>query len=307
MISVWGKFYPGSPDNPDRNYDVMKEHDYLYPPQPDSASYYDAFNPAARALYWSFLRDQLFSKGVDAWWLDASEPEGDMQAFRQVRTAQGAGLPHSQRMAAHAYHRRLLRASAPTAPNKRVFILTRSAYAGQQRNAAATWSGDITGDWDTFGRQIPAGLDFCLSGIPYWTTDIGGFFVNYPGGSENPEYRELFTRWFEWGAFCPILRVHGTNTPKELWRFGPQFEPISRQVRQSAVSADAVPLLAGMAGDGPRRNHHARACDGLPASDVTARESRDEFLFGPAFLVCPVTQQGATTRSVYLPSGTRLD
>ena len=188
------------------------------------------------------------------------------------------------------------------APEKRVFILTRSAYAGQQRNAAATWSGDITGDWDTFGRQIPAGLDFCLSGIPYWTTDIGGFFVNYPGGSENPEYRELFTRWFEWGAFCPIFRVHGTNTPKELWRFGPQFEPIL--VKYDNLRYRLMPYIYSQAW---QATAHAgtimRALVMDFPSDVKARESRDEFLFGPAFLVCPVTQQGATSRSVYLPSG----
>ena len=301
MISVWGKFYPGSPDNPDRNYDVMKEQGLLYPPEPDSASYYDAFSPAARARYWSFLRDQLFAKGIDAWWLDASEPEVDMRSFRQVQTAQGiASLLLNAWPLMHTTG--VYEGQRAAAPNKRVFLLTRSAYAGQQRNAAATWSGDITGDWDTFGRQIPAGLDFCLSGIPYWTTDIGGFFVNYPGGSENPEYRELFTRWFEWGAFCPIFRVHGTNTPKELWRFGPQFEPILLKYdnlryrlmpylysQAWQVTAHAGTIMRALVMDFPQ--------------DVQARESRDEFLFGPAFLVCPVTQQGATSRSVYLPSG----
>ena len=301
MISVWGKFYPGSPGNPDRNYDAMKEHGYLYPPEPDSARYYDAFNPAARALYWNFLRDQLFAKGVDAWWLDASEPEVDMRAFRQVQTAQGmASLVLNAWPLMHTTG--IYQGQRAAAPNKRVFILTRSAYAGQQRNAAATWSGDITGDWDTFGRQIPAGLDFCLSGIPYWTTDIGGFFVNYPGGSENPEYRELFTRWFQWGAFCPIFRVHGTNTPKELWRFGPQYEPIL--VKYDNLRYRLMPYIYSQAW---QVTAHAgtvmRALVMDFPSDVTARESRDEFLFGPAFLVCPITQQGATARSVYLPSG----
>jgi alpha-D-xyloside xylohydrolase len=301
MISVWGKFYPGSPDNPDRNYDEMSRRGFLYPPQPDGARYYDAFNPAARALYWSFLREQLFSKGVDAWWLDASEPEVDMQGFRQVQTALG---PASFLLNAWPlmHTTGVYMGQRAAAPDKRVFILTRSAYAGQQRNAAATWSGDITGDWETFGRQIPAGLHFCLSGVPYWTTDIGGFFVNYPGGSENAEYRELFTRWFEWGALCPIFRVHGTNTPKELWRFGSQFEPIlltydnlryrlMPYIYSQAwqVTAQAGTIMRALVMDYP--------------SDVTARECRDEYLFGPAFLVCPVTHQGATSRSVYLPSG----
>jgi alpha-D-xyloside xylohydrolase len=273
----------------------------LYPAEPDSARYYDAFNPAARAAYWRFMRDQLYAKGIDAWWLDVSEPEVDMRTFRNVETASGPGalvlnawpLMHT----AGVYDGQLA-----AAPNQRVFILTRSAYAGQQRNAAATWSGDITGDWDTFARQIPAGLHFCLSGIPYWTTDIGGFFVNYEGGSENPEYRELFTRWFEWGAFCPIFRVHGTNTPKELWRFGPQFEPIL--VRYDNLRYRLMPYIysqgwrvAAEAGTMMR----ALVMD-FP-DDVKARQCRDEFLFGPAFLVCPVTQKGANSREVYLPSG----
>ena len=301
MISVWGKFYPGSSDNPDANYNDLKSRGFLYPPEQDSASYYDAFNPAARSAYWGFMRDQLYAKGIDAWWLDASEPEVDMRSFRQVQTAQGpASLLLNAWPLMHTTG--VYEGQRSAAPNKRVFILTRSAYAGQQRNSAATWSGDITGDWDTFGRQIPAGLDFCLSGIPYWTTDIGGFFVNDAGGSENPEYRELFTRWFEWGAFCPIFRVHGTNTPKELWRFGPDFEPILVKYdnlryrllpyiysRAWQVTAHGGTMMRALVMDFP--------------SDVTARECRDEFLFGPAFLVCPVTHKGATSRPVYLPSG----
>lgn len=302
MISVWGKFYPGSPNNPDRNYEEMLKRGFLYPPQPDGGCYYDAFNPAARAMYWSFLNDQLLSKGVDAWWLDASEPEVDMQTFRQVHTAAGsASFVLNEWPLMHTTG--VYEGQRATSPRKRVFILTRSAYAGQQRNAAVTWSGDITGDWDTFARQIPAGLHFCLSGIPYWTTDIGGFFVNDPGGSENPDYRELFTRWFEWGAFCPVFRVHGTNTPKELWRFGSQFEPIlvtydklryrlMPYIYSEAwqVTAHAGTMMRALVMDFP--------------SDVTARQCRDEFLFGPALLVCPVTHKGATSRSVYLPAGT---
>lgn len=301
MISVWGKFYPGSKDNPDPNYDELKKLGLLYPPEPDSASYYDAFNPAARAAYWRLLRDQLYSKGVDAWWLDASEPEVDMQNFRRVQTALGpASLVLNAWPLMH--NTGVYVGQRETAPRKRVFILTRSAYTGQQRNAAATWSGDITGDWDTFGRQIPAGLDFCLSGIPYWTTDIGGFFVNYMGGSENPEYRELFTRWFEWGAFCPIFRVHGTNTPKELWRFGPDYEPIL--VKYDNLRYRLMPYLYSQAW---QVTSHAgtimRALVMDFPQDVQARQCRDEFLFGPAFLVCPVTHQGATSRPVYLPRG----
>ncbi len=301
MISVWGKFYPGSSSNPDRNYDVMKQHGFLYPPQPDGASYYDAFNPAARALYWRFLRDQLFSKGVDAWWLDADEPEGDMYAFRKVETA--AGLGATVLNAWPLMHTTgVYQGQRATDPNKRVFILSRSAFAGQQRNGAATWSGDITGDWDTFRRQIPAGLDFCLSGIPYWTTDIGGFFENYPGGSKNPDYRELFTRWFQWGAFCPIFRVHGMDTPKELWRFGSKFEPIL--VKYDKLRYRLMPYIYSLTWQVTSKSGTImRALVMDFPSDIRARESRNEFLFGPSFLVCPVTHKGAVSRPVYLPRG----
>ena len=303
MISVWGKFDPGSLTNPNPNYDVMNAHGYLYPPLGENARYYDAFNPDARTLYWSLMRDQIFSKGVDAWWLDASEPEVNMQAFRRVQTAQGLAarvldawpLMHTTGV---------YRGQRAANPNKRVFILTRSAFAGQQRNGAAVWSSDITGTWDVFAHQVTNGLSFCLSGIPYWTTDIGGFFVNYPGGSENPQYRELFTRWFQWGAFCPVFRVHGTSTPKELWRFGPQYEPIL--VKYDNLRYRLMPYIYSQAWQVTAYGGTImRALVMDFPQDVTARESNSEFLFGPSILVCPVTQPGATSRRVYLPSGTQ--
>ena len=302
MISVWGKFDPGSPANPSANYDAMSAKGFLYPPMGENARYYDPHSPDARALYWGLMRDQIFDKGVDAWWLDASEPEVDMKAYRRAPTAAGLGarvlnafpLMHTTAVS---------QGQRAAAPNKRVFILTRSAYAGQQRTGAATWSGDITASWDVFAHQIPAGLNFCLSGIPYWTTDIGAFFVNYPGGNSNPEYRELFTRWFEWGSFCPIFRVHGTSTAKEMWRFGPETQ--ATLLRYDDLRYRLMPYIYSQAW---RVTHSGgtlmRALVFDFPNDLTARESRDEFLFGPSVLVCPVTQPGATTRPVYLPAGT---
>jgi alpha-D-xyloside xylohydrolase len=302
MISVWGKFDPGSPSNPDANFDTMNAHGYLYPSLGEPAHYYDSFNPEARRLYWQLMRDQIYSKGVDAWWLDASEPELDMRGFRRVPTKAGLGarvlnawpLMHTTAVS---------QGQRATAPNKRVFILTRSAYAGQQRTGAATWSGDITASWDVLARQIPAGLNFCLSGIPYWTTDIGAFFVNYPGGADNPEYRELYTRWFEYGAFCPLFRSHGTSTPREMWRFGPQTQQTLLKYdnlryrlmpyiysQSWQVTHQGATLMRALVFDFP--------------NDLTARESKDEFLFGPSLLVCPVIQSNVVTRRVYLPKGT---
>lgn len=302
MISVWGKFDPGSPANPNANFDALNARGYLYPSLGEAAHYYDPHNPGARALYWQLMRDQIFDKGVDAWWLDASEPEVDMRSYRRVPT--GAGLGARVLNAFPLMHTLgVSQGQRAAAPNKRVFLLTRSAYAGQQRTGAATWSGDITASWEVFAHQIPAGLNFCLSGIPYWTTDIGAFFVNYPGGNANPEYRELFTRWFEWGSFCPIFRVHGTSTAKEMWRFGPETEQTLLQYDN--LRYRLMPYTYSQAW---QVTHHGatlmRALVFDFPTDRAARESRDEFLFGPSLLVCPVTQPGATTRRVYLPAGT---
>lgn len=306
MISVWGKFEPGSPSNPDANFDAMNARGFLYPEMGEHARYYDVFNPAARTLYWQLMKTQIFDKGVDAWWLDASEPEVDFRAWRVAHTAVGPGakvlnawpLLHTTGVS---------QGQLAAAPNKRVFILTRSAYAGQQRTGAATWSGDITASWDVYAHQITAGLNFCLSGIPYWTTDIGAFFVPgnaFPGGSSNPAYRELFTRWFQWGSFCPIFRIHGTDTPKELWRFGPEYQPIL--LRYDNLRYRLMPYTYSQAW---QVTHHGstlmRALVMDFPQDRQARELTDEFLFGPALLVCPVTKPGATTRPIYLPSGTR--
>ena len=302
MISVWGKFDPGSASNPDANYDAMNAKGFLYPAMGENARYYDPHNADARALYWDLMRGQIFDKGVDAWWLDASEPEADMKAYRRVPTAAGLGarvlnafpLMHTLGVS---------QGQRAATPHKRIFILTRSAYAGQQRTGTATWSGDITASWDVFAHQIPAGLNFCLSGIPYWTTDIGAFFVNYPGGNANPEYRELFTRWFEWGSFCPIFRVHGTSTAKEMWRFGPETQ--ATLLRYDDLRYRLMPYIYSQAWQVTHSGGTLmRALVFDFPNDRIARESRDEFLFGPSLLVCPVTQPGAATRPVYLPAGT---
>lgn len=305
MISVWGKFEPGSPDNPDANFDAMNAQGFLYPAMGEKARYYDAFNPKARALYWQLMKSQIFDKGVDAWWLDASEPEVDFRAWRGAKTALGPGatvLNAWPLMHTTGVSQGQLRA----APNKRVFILTRSAYAGQQRTGAATWSGDITASWDVYAHQIPAGLNFCLSGIPYWTTDIGAFFVPggaYPGGSSNPAYRELFTRWFQYGAFCPIFRVHGTDTPKELWRFGPEYEPILAQY--DTLRYRLLPYTYSQAWQVTHNSSTLmRALVMDFQNDPRVYDIRDEFVFGPSLLVCPVIKPSVTSRTVYLPAGT---
>lgn len=306
VISVWGMFAPNKSGYPNRNLAPLADDGYLLPAnlRGDGMRFYDAFNPGARKLYWEQIQDQLFDKGFDGWWLDASEPEVDMQALRRDQTAAGLGayvlnawpLMHTIGVSQGQLH---------TAPDQRVVILTRSAYAGQQRTGAVTWSGDITATWDVLANQIPAGLNFCLSGIPYWTTDIGAFFAPrslYPGQASDPMYRELFTRWFQYGAFCPIFRVHGTDFAKEMWRFGPQAEAILD--RYDRLRYRLMPYIYSQAWwvthDGGTLMR-ALVMD-FPA-DALAREVKDEFMFGPSLLICPVIQPSATSRTVYLPSG----
>jgi alpha-D-xyloside xylohydrolase len=303
MISVWGKFAPGTPDNPDSNYDQLLHQGSLYPPDVSSPErYYDAFSAKARATYWDQIRREIFNKGVDAWWLDASEPEANLTALDSTMTGMGPGafvvsgwpLMHT----AGVYQ-----GQRAANPKKRVFILTRSAYAGQQRNGAATWSGDITANWETLANQVPAGLNIGVSGIPYWTTDIGAFFVPYPGGCDNPEYRELYTRWFEFGAFCPIFRSHGTSTPREMWRFGPKIQTIL--AKYDKIRYRLAPYLYSQAWQAT--SHGATLMRPLAAEfqhDDSACEVADQFMFGPNLMICPVTKPAVTHRRVYLPAGT---
>jgi alpha-D-xyloside xylohydrolase len=184
---------------------------------------------------------------------------------------------------------------------KRVFILTRSAYAGQQRNAAVTWSGDIGGTWDVFAKQIPAGLNFSLSGIPYWTTDTGGFFGGDPA---DPAYAQLFARWFQFSAFCPMFRVHGTGAPKEMWRFDSTTQKILADYDRLryhllpyiysvswSVSSEGYSMMRGMVMDF--------------REDAKVHNISDQYMFGPALMVAPVIKPGVANRSVYLPAGAK--
>jgi alpha-D-xyloside xylohydrolase len=300
MISVWAKFRPGSD-----NHTEMAARGFLYPafdearggPRGNSERYYDAFDPAARALYWRQIDDQLFSKGIDAWWLDATEPEiGDLKRDEVRKIMATTAVGHGARQL-NAYSlmttEAVYRGQRSSDPGRRVVILTRSAFAGQQRNAAATWSGDVDATWDVFARQVAAGINFGLSGVPYWTTDIGGFFANeYPRGGEDPAYQELFTRWYQWGAFCPLFRVHGTTVPREIWRFGePGTWAYDTQLRFNRLRYRLLPYVYSLAGQVTHGG--GTLLRGLVfdfRGDPQAREVKDQHMFGPAFLVSPVLE-----------------
>src|ERR1019366_2082853 len=176
---------------------------------------------------WNLIDNSLFKIGADAWWMDTTEPETEAREDRVMVTNQvtaGNGARYAN-VFPLLTTKAVSDGQRAASGQKRVFILSRSAFAGSQRNGVTAWSGDVNSDWETLPRQIPAGLNYSLSGLPYWTTDIGGFISGKPN---DPAYRELFIRWFQFGTFCPIFRVHGTRTTdqNELWSYGPDAQKI---------------------------------------------------------------------------------
>ncbi len=303
MVSVWPFFRPGSPV-----YDDMEKRGYFIAESitggfhPKGSALYDAFNPDARKYYWNLMNGALFKIGVDAWWLDTTEPETEGRETNIMVTnkvAAGNGARYANEfplMTTTAVYQGQRAASN----QKRVYILSRSGFAGIQRNGASVWSGDINPNWETFRRQIPAGLNLALSGIPYWTTDIGGFVDANP---DDPAYRELYVRWFEFGAFCPIFRAHGTRitNQNEIWAYGPEAQKILTDYDR--LRYRLMPYIYSQAWK--VTSEGATIMRPLVMdfrTDVRAQNTGDEFLFGPSLLVSPVTEQGATVRHMYLPA-----
>jgi alpha-D-xyloside xylohydrolase len=321
MISVWGKFYP--------NTDHAKAlaaigglyqatlkagtRDWLNRPY----AFYDVFNAEARKLFWAQVNTTLFSKGVDAWWMDATEPDlvqpspPTLETLRRGidRTALGSA---SRVMNAYP----LLNSQAvydgqrAVAPNQRVFILTRSGFAGIQRYATVTWSGDITSEWSTLRKQITAGLGFSIAGTPYWTSDTGGYtmqrrFTAARDGDALDEWRELNARWFQYSTFTPILRVHGTDRPREMWNLGDASTPVYQtELKFDKLRYALFPYIYSLAGDVTHGGYTLMRPLVMDfREDATALAVEDQFMFGPAFLVSPVTEYKARARQVYLPVG----
>ena len=308
MISVWPFYDRGTPiyDEFDRNgwfIDRLKVAGF----HPLGMALYDATNPAARKRYWEEMNRALFSIGADAWWLDTIEPETEGQE-RNILLGHKLAIGSGDRFA-NLYP--LLTAQGvyegqrAASDAKRVFILGRSAFAGAQRYGVTAWSGDILSDWLAYRRQIPAGLNYSLSGMPYWTTDIGGFFIGNP---DDPTYRELFVRWFQYGAFCPIFRVHGTRTTNqnELWSYGSQAQQI--MISFDKLRYRLMPYIYSVAWM-TTHDHYTPMRPLIMdfAGDRQAMDVGDQFLFGPAILVNPVTDPGATSRRLYLPKARWYD
>jgi len=326
IISIWNSFGPHT-----KQYRELKEINALldfitwpesgsdkWPPRldyPSGVRVYDPFHPQARDIFWKYLKSGLFSLGIDGWWLDSSEPdhlqykESDLDnktylgSFRKVRNA----FPLMSVRGVYEHQR------AET-QEKRVFILTRSAFAGQQRYGSVVWSGDVIASWEALRAQIPAGLNFSLSGIPYWNSDIGGFFLwNFPKKLEDPNYRELYVRWLQFGAFCPMMRSHGTDAPREIYQFGKKGEPVYDAIEKfiklryrflSYIYSTAWDVTA---------NHSTmmRALVMDFPGDPKAIDVNDEYMFGKSVLVCPVTEPmysnedfaHVKSKKLYLPQG----
>jgi alpha-D-xyloside xylohydrolase len=326
MISVWPKFYPTTD-----NYKQLHDAGFMFPVNPSERdwvspgypyAFYDPYSHASRGMFWNQMKGRLFDKSVDAWWMDATEPDLNQPSPATLerlladmpKTAAGTGA-----RVANAYP--LLNSQAvyegqrQAAPDQRVFILTRSGYAGQQRYAAASWSGDITSTWQAMQRQVAAGLGFSISGVPYWTMDSGGFSVPGRFSSRNPtpeavdEWRELNTRWFQFCTFVPLLRVHGEFPLREMWQFGgEESEAYKAHLLFDRLRYRMLPYVYSLAGDVTHR--HGTFMRPLVMdfpSDAAARSLNDQYLFGPAFLVSPIMQYKARSRPVYLPAGTWYD
>lgn len=323
MVSIWAnpQYCPEADDFKERGY--MLEH-----------SVYDAFNPAARNLYWEYANNEFFSNGFDAWWCDSSEPlDGDWNQLPKPEN----GKPYSwddherrwrlndailsealgaERACLYAlkHAQGIYENQRATTDRKRVVNLTRSPFAGQQRYSTIVWNGDTYADWNSFKKQIPTGLNFVAAGNPYWSTDVGGFFVGedgrwfrkgkFPKGVADDGYKEYYTRMFQWGTFLPVLRSHGTETPREIWQFGePGTSYYDAILKMINLRYSILPYTYSMADKQSNSGYSIMrplAFD-FP-KDRNVYDIKDQYMFGD-IMACPVTDPGVDSREVYLPAG----
>jgi alpha-D-xyloside xylohydrolase len=268
---------------------------------------YDATNPVARDAYWKMLIAPILAQGWDGFWLDSSEPEilngrNDAVLFdKKLFLGNGARYTNVFPLLHTGGIYENWRASGN---EKRVFILTRSAFLGQQRNATTVWSGDIYSTFLAFARQIPAGLNFALSGIPYWTTDIGGYGWPSYRDTRDSTFQELYARWYEYGVFCPIFRTHGhrSNDTNEVFSYGP-VTPIL--IQYDKLRYRLLPYIYSLAWRVTNEDYTIQRPLIMDwRNDPKVASIGDQFMFGPALLVNPVSEEGATSRSLYLPPAT---
>lgn len=329
MISIWPTMAKGGANEAE-----MSAHGYLYP----GTDIYDALNPDARRLYWKQTNEGLFRYGIDAWWCDSNEPFTPEWAhmikpippvmYQEYLTESRKSMPAEYSNAYGIYHAQCLyEGQRGTGSEKRVVNLTRNGYVGSQRYNTILWSGDTYASWDTLRRQITSGLQFCISGLPFWTLDIGSFFVkngmnwywsgHYDEGAEDYGYRELYTRWFQYGAFLPIFRSHGTDVRREPWTFGEEGSMFyDALLKANHLRYQLLPYIYSCAGHVWKDDSTMMRMLAFDyPEDPKALLVNDQFMLGPSLMICPVTEpmyygvhsvpitDVPRCRTVYLPKG----
>lgn len=309
MISIWSSFGPAT-----KPYRALNKEGLLFdietwpqsgvdgwPPNleyPSGVRVYDAYSPKARDIYWEHLNKGIFQLGMDGWWMDSTEPDHFNHKESDFDRQTGLG---SYRSVRNAYplvsvggvsdHQRAL------TQDKRVIILTRSGFLGQQRYGSNVWSGDVQSSWDMFRKQITAGLNFSLTGMPHWNSDLGGFFAGSYNTSwgdnsatRNPMYQELYVRWLQFGVFCPMMRSHGADVPREFYWYGKKGEPIyDALVDAVKLRYTLLPYIYSTSWDVTHnRSTFMRALFMDFVNDKQTWNVNDEYMFGKAFLVAPV-------------------
>ncbi|CAB9518595.1 Alpha-xylosidase BoGH31A [Seminavis robusta] len=288
MVSVWSRF-----DTNTKFYKTMNASGLIIE---NANQYMDAWNPLARNLFFQFSNQAHFSIGADALWLDATEPEGSLQRHKQIHLGTGDEYANTYSlMVSKSIHDGLLAQD----PHRRVFSLTRSSFAGQQRYGATLWSGDTSSTWDSLRRQIAMSINYQLSGIPYWSMDTGGFF-RPPNQYTDPDYHHLLTRWFQFAVFTPVFRVHGSHSNTELWNYGKELQDV---IVHTAIRFRYRLLEYIYSGFDRVEREHYTMQRGLVLDfwyDDTVQSIPDQFMFGDSFLVAPIYTPDSS-RTVYLP------
>ena len=312
MISIWTTFGPET-----KPFAEFKEKGLLLPgntwPLNTGSRIYDLYSSKARDIYWRYLYDGIVNKGIDAYWLDMTDPEffGEQSDFDHVseygetwRSLRNV-FPLATVEGVATHHR-----AQPELSGKRTSILTRCGFLGMQRTGAFIWSADITASWDVLRNQIAAACNVSVSGLPYWNSDTGGFFLGrYRNGVKDPAFRRLYTRWTQFSCFTPMLRFHGTGTPQEPWQFGDEgdaygeYDNIVKYIRLRYALLPYIYSTANRV-----RTQSAVFMDAIPLAfpeDEKGWDVSDEYMFGQSFLVAPITQDGVIGREVYLPKDTK--
>ncbi len=320
MISIWASFGPQTQQYRELNekgllmpFETWPQSglSHIWPPRrdyPSGVKVYDAFSPVARDIYWKHLK-RLYDYGTDAWWMDSTDPDFFNPRESDYTHKVYGGTWRSQRNAFPLETvRGIYQSQRKDYPNssRRVFIMTRSSYAGQQHYGSNMWSGDVNSSWDMLRKQVPAGLSFSLTGNPNFNTDIGGFFCNAyntrgPGSApRNPQFQELYVRWMQYGLFCPVFRSHGADAPREIWQFGKKGEPVYDAIEKMIrLRYRLLPYLYSTAWQVTSNNDsYMRPLFSDFAADKTVLNMTDEFMFGRSILAAPVVDPQYTEEKI---------